>query len=180
MDEIKTITAVAGSAIGVLGLLYGFFKDRQVRHIEKRAKAPHFVPRFLQIDASSKSIPQGGKPFYSYRKEASGIDAALFGMETYETVVPSDYPDNRVVAVVVKNDGSRLRFFRAESDEKVTMREFHFDDHYEFRYFLNKEDLNKSLLVKIAYETEAGLQGKQVWSLQKGRLSMTRLKPRTV
>ena len=180
MNEIKTIAAVAGSAIGALGFLYGFFKDRQVRQIEKRAKAPHFVPRCLQIDASTKSMPQEGKPFYSYRKEAGGIDGALFEMETYETSVPTDYPDNRVVSIVAKNDGSRLRFFRAESDEKVTMLRFYFDDHYEFRYFLSKEDLGRSLSVKIAYETEAGLQGKQVWSLQKGKLSMTRLKPTAV
>jgi len=178
MTDIKTTAAIFGTIIGVLGFLYGLMKDRKLREIEKRAKGPHFVPQYLAIDANGKSIPQGGKPYYHYRKEAVGLKGHLFEMEPYEESVPPDYPKNRVVALVVKNEGSKIRFFKIECKENLLAMESNRSaNFYEFRYLLEDLDKNEQFKVTLKYETEAGARDKQVWLFGKGKLTAKRIKP---
>jgi hypothetical protein len=179
MYDIKEMATIISVFIGILGLVYGLYKDRQIRNIENKSKAPHFIPQYLMIDAFCLSKPDRGKPYYSYREEATNIDGRLFAMESYQTHTPEDYPDNRVVSLLAKNCGSKIRFFSVKSQD-VFFKKHEIDDYFEFRYFLRKEEIGKYISIKLIYETEAGIQGTQVWSLAKGDISLTRLKPKAV
>ena len=181
MNDLKTLTAIIGAFIGLVGFLYAVFKDRQVREIEKRSKAPHFIPEFLKIEATAKFTPQNARPYYTYSQQPSALDSTLFEMDPWEKAVPDDYPSQKVVALVVRNDGSKLRFYRIKSKEDVLMNAYRDrDDHYELRYALDRHAIGDVLKFELLFETEAGIQGSQVWALEKGSLMLTRLKPRAV
>lgn len=179
--DTGTFVAICGVVVGSLGFIYGLRKDRKIREIEKRAKSPHFVPVLLQIDARGKTMPQGGKSYYSYGERERDPVEHLFHMDPYETEVPADYPDNRLVSLLARNQGSNIRFFSTTCNEYFVLNksDYH-DDCYEFRYRLRDGDRGKELEVKISFETEAGIQGSQTWVLTKGRVGLTRTEPRTV
>ena len=180
-DDLKTIAAIIGGILGALGFLYGLLKDRKLKEIEKRAKAPHFTFRNLQIDAAGKSIPAGRPSYYSYKNQESNLSDRLFGMDSYENEVPGDYPDGRVVGVVLANKGSDIRFFTVNCREEHVFRRCKMEEHcFEFRYKLYKSQMSEPLQFMIKFETEAGYRGKQTWEIQRGTGSLKRVQPKAV
>ena len=181
IDDLKTVAAIAGGIIGALGFLYGLLRDRQLREIEKRVKAPHFVFRNLQIDAPGKSVPTRGPSYYSYRKQACSLADRLCDMDHDEIRVPEDYPEGRVVGIVFANQGATIRFFTVKCEEKHFFRVSEFDGSwYEFRYRFDKNELGKTLKFAIKFETDAGYRGKQIWQVKKGTACLARVKPKAL
>jgi hypothetical protein len=181
LDDLKTVAAIAGGIIGALGFLYGLIRDRQLREIEKRVKAPHFIFRNLQIDAPCRSTPAGGPSYYSYRKQACSLADRLFDMGSDEVRVPEDYPDGRVVGIVLANRGATIRFFTAKCEEEHLFQVSEMDGNwYEFRYRFNKTEFDKRLKFVIKFETDAGYRGKQIWQVEKGTAYLARVKPKAL
>ena len=115
-DDLKTVAAVVGGSIGVLGFLYGFWKDRRLRQIEQRAQSPHFVFSNIQIDARAWSISENNS-HYSYGEQARKLTDRLPDIDHIQEA-PKDYPDGRVFGNALKNEGAALRFFKVKCREE--------------------------------------------------------------
>lgn len=176
----STIAAIVGTIVGCLGLLYGFGKDKELKIIQERANAPHFVVRKLKIDAFGASYPEGKPSYYDYREKSASLNDRLFEMEVFEEKIPQNYPDNRPVGVILRNEGCSIRFFELFCSVPHVFEESEWNkNEYEFRFLLKKDQIGKGLRFSLWYETSNGFQGKQIWELKRGTKHITRIKPRS-
>ena len=167
-----------GLLIGVFGLSWGVWKDIKLRIIQKRANAPHFVVRTLELDSTGTCKPSGKPTFYTYRDKASSLNGHLMEMEEFEEQIPKNYPDNRPIGVVLKNEGCPIRFFQSSCSEPHVFQEKMWNrDEYNFRFMLKKDQMGQSLRFNLRYETSNGFQGEQIWELERGTKNITRIKP---
>jgi hypothetical protein len=182
-DDLKTVAAIVGASVGVLGFLYGFWKDRRLRQIEQRAKSPHFVFSNIQIDVTSWSISRDNSQdnsHYSYGEQARKLTDNLPTIDNIQEA-PKDYPDGRIFGIVLKNEGAVLRSFKVKCrEEHVFQASESYCNYYKFRYKFDRATLGQPILFTIIFETEAGYRGKQIWQLQKGTSSLERIKPKPV
>jgi len=155
-------------------------KDKELKIIQERANAPHFVVRKLTIDAFG-SGKHKGKISYSYREKTASLNDRLFEMEVFEEKIPQNYPNNRPVGVILRNEGCTIRFFKIFCSEPHVFQESEWNkNEYEFRFLLKKDQIGKDLRFSLWYETNNGFQGKQIWELKRGTKHITRIKPRSI
>ena len=174
----ELLIGAIGVFIGMFGLIWGVWKDAKVRIIQKRADAPHFVVRTLEIYSSGKSIPSGKPAFYTYRDEPCSLDDHLMEMDQFEEEVPDNYPDNRPIGVILQNKGSHIRFFKFSCSEPHVFKESKpTENQYEFKFILGEGEKGNKIRFELWYETSNGFQGDQVWELEKGTKNITRIQP---
>jgi len=177
---MKTLTTIIGVMIGIIGFAYGSYKDFQLKNIQKRKNAPHFIPLVLQVDASSSTNGGAGSIKYNFSNKIKKMDERLFNMESFEKEIPDYYPDDRVVGIKLKNKGESLRFFKVDSKENILLiKDQYKKDTYDLRYIYRQSEKGEPLRFKIKYETSSGYRESQIWETKKGikRLQKINLKP---
>jgi len=179
IEIAKTIAAIVGPILGLIGLFYGFIKDRTLRQIKKRANSPFFKVYTMQVSVAAASRPEGGKLYYHYHREPKSLSARSF-LETEQNDVPEDYPDGHPVGFLLRNIGSELRSFKITSGEKIVFQEADVGKNlYELRYIFSRASRGEAFRFSITFETSEGFQGTQTWEVIRGTKSMRRVRPRT-
>ena len=117
------------------------------------------------------------------------MEANLARIHPSQDKVFDDYPDGRVVGIIIENKGARIRDYKVKSKTEHKFqpyiasdpRERHnFLDFYTFRYRFIRADIGKPLKFKIWFEVESGFKGRQVWLTEQGILTIKRVKPKSV
>jgi hypothetical protein len=165
--------------IALLGLLYGWVKDRELRRICQRANAPFFKFETFELDSSSRSVPYNDQPWYNYRETPSSLNGDLIAMEEYDPSIPDNYPDDLVIGIELQNKGIQIRFFSIKSKENLLFL-YKRGNIYSLRYFFKRREMGKELLFTIAFETIDGIQEKQKWLYIKGEKIIFRVKPKSI
>lgn len=179
MDIVVIIAIIVGPILAFLGFLYGFAKDKKLRQIEKRANSPFFTRATVQLDSGSRSVPDGGKPYYHYRQEPSDLSARLWDMEEFEARIPDNYPDNHPIGLLLKNTGAELRSFKTTSKERMVFQEASSGKNlYELRYLYSKATKGEKFRFTLTFEIYEGFQDSQVWEVTKEATSIKRIKPK--
>lgn len=182
MSDQSTFTTVVvpvvSVVLGALGTFLGAWNFFQLRSINRRGKAPHFVFDHLLIDASGASGPPGSY-VYSYSLIFKPLDGVLMVPFDQMKKLPSDYPRDRVVGVVAKNVGSKLRIFNASASEPIHFCESA-PDVFELPYKHDERKPYREIVFVLEYETDDGFQGRQRWKLETGSFEFTRLEPKSV
>lgn len=176
MNEIIGFISVL---IGVMGFLYGWIKDRELKKIHQRANAPFFKFETFELDSSSRNIPYNDQPWYSYRQSPSNLDGDLIAMEEYNASIPNNYPDNLVVGIELINRGALIRSFSIKSKENIFFMRKR-NNIYSLRYFFKRNEIGKQLFFTISFETIDGVQEKQRWLHIKGERQIKRIKPKVI
>ncbi len=166
------IIDILSLAIGLAGLLFGWFKDREVRKIRLRSNAPYF--KFLTF-----SVVEKGPSGYDPQKASSDLDQKLIVIDQINPVMPKDYPDNLVLGVELVNTGTQMRVFSAKSKEPVLFKHY-WDNDFSLRYIFRRAESGKKLFFTISYETVDGVLEKQEWMHIKGTNTIVRVRPKSV
>jgi len=146
--NILFYATIISAIIGVLGLLYGYKKDRALKQIQQRANSPFFIISALQFDLNNISYPEGGKPSYFYNTEPSGLSSQLLDEYVFDDPnIPDDYPDGHPIGLLLKNTGSELRSFDVTSREQIVFQGARISDAnlYELRYRYDKASMRKKI-----------------------------------
>ena len=177
--DMSTTIGVIGTFIGLSGLSYGIWKDSQIRKIEKRGRGPHLVPVGILVDASAASQVAGKPPVYHYDKAPIKLGEPLWLTSFYESVVPRDYPENRIVGIRVKNEGPRIRYFTISTKENISVRESEDNrDCLDIQYVYKNNERGEEFKFKLHYENDAGFKGKQIWTVTRGLAKVRRVYPK--
>jgi len=171
---VSSILALLGFLLAIIGSLYGFAKDCELRQIKKRANSPFFTILTVQVDAG-----QSDGSDYLYRQKPSDLSARLMEMDEFEPRIPDNYPDNYPIGLLLKNTGSKLRSFTKSSKERMVFQEVSPDENlYQLRYVYNKATKGNKFRFTLTFETYEGFQDSQVWEVTKGAISIKRIKPK--
>lgn len=172
-----------GLAVGVVGLAYGLWRDAQLRAIQSRTAAPHFVPVAVCCKWKVATITNN-KTNITYPDMPWGISEIMRPPHGESALrdrdkVPSDYPDGRPVGILLRNDGPHLRCFRVGCKEQYHFARDPFTaEHFFLNYMYKQSDFGAPLTFKLWYETENGHQGKQTWELIRGVCKIRRVRPK--
>jgi len=179
-ETIQLVCSIVALVVAFVGMFYTFMVDQRVRKVEKRGKAPFFKIVDIKLD-STQSYGDGSGGYY-YPKKPNGLSYEYFmAMGESELRIPEDYPDNRVLGLVLKNTGVELRspvnYTSKESIESMVFQEAG-KNRYELRYVFRKATKGEKFKFTLNFETCEGDQGSQVWEVIKGVPLIKRVKPR--
>ena len=111
-EFIKIISPIG---FGLLGFLYGWRKDREIKEIRRRASAPFFRFETFELDASLKNSHHYEHSWMNYNKVPSQLNSDLISIEEAYPCIPSNYPDNLVIGVELTNNGTEIRSFSVKN-----------------------------------------------------------------
>jgi hypothetical protein len=119
---------------------------------------------------------------YSYNGQERPSSQDLLEMKSSDSKIPDDYPNRRVIGMILENQGAVIRFFVSICNENdcVFQRYEPEKEYYELRYRFNRLYFGKPLKFSIRYEAESGYRGKQIWFIEKGSSTIKRIKPKSV
>jgi len=178
-DQIKLGLAVIGSVIGVSGFLYGLYKDRRLKALQKLANSPFFEAEHLQADIRHMSRKNQDPPTFEYNETPKALTDELMPLKNYQRDIPECFPDGYPIGLQLNNLGNPLRTISATpKDTVVIQKPISFPDKYELHYYFKRSEVGKPLRFKIRYETNTGYQGRQTWEIIQGTRNITRIKPR--